>query len=200
MEEKNYNIPEAYDKIFRYVKGRDDFFDLSCNQRHEVMLKYFKGGKLLDVGCLNSPLCLIAQKKYPIAEITVLDFAPAVIDYFKKNYPYEAVLSDCKNTLFENNTFDYITAGEIIEHMEKPEELIKEMVRILKPNGTFVLSTPLEEQDNECGGGYHLWSFFKGDIEKLLNPYGKIEIEILTRKKGSSYIIGFLFKNGNQKI
>jgi len=196
MEESNYNTAEAYNKIFSYVKGRDDFFDFSINQRHEEMLKHFKGGKLLDVGCLNSPLCLMAQRKYPTAEITVLDFAPAVIDYFKKNYSYNAVLSDCRQTPFEDNTFDYITAGELIEHLEKPEELIKEMMRILKPSGTFALSTPFEEENNDCGGGYHLWSFQKKDIETLLQNYGKVEVELLQRKdkKDKFYSIGFCFK------
>jgi len=194
--EENLNNSEAYNKIFNRLKQRDDFFDFSTTERHETLLKYFNGGKLLDVGCLNSPLCLIAQRKYPAAEITLLDFAPDVINYFKKNYAYNAVLSDCLHTPFEDNTFDYITAGELIEHIEKPEDLIKEMARILKPGGTFALSTPNEESDNECGGGFHIWSFMKEDIGKLLDPYGDAEVGLLKRREASQYIIGYLKKVG----
>jgi len=193
--EKNLNKPENYNKIFGNLLKRDGTFDVSFNIRHKTLLKYFKGGKLLDMGCLNSPLCIIAQGMYPNSEITLLDFAPDVINYFKENYPYKAVLSDCRHTPFEDNTFDYITAGELIEHIPEPKDLVKEAVRILKPGGVFALSTPCNESDNECGGGYHIWSFNPNDIKEMLKPYGKAEVDLLKRREAIAYIIGHLIKD-----
>lgn len=196
MTDKNINTPEAYSKIFRQAIIDHGGFEITSEnvERLERLLKYFEGGKFLDMGCLNSPLCIMAQRKCPNSEIVLLDFAPDVIKYFEKNYPYKIVLSDCRNTPFEDNEFDYVVAGELIEHLEKPEELIKEMARILKPNGTFALSTPSKESDNSCGGGYHIWSFSKEDIEYLLKSYGKPEVGLLKRKEGGYFIIAFLEK------
>ncbi len=43
---------------------------------------------------------------------------------------------------FENNYFDAIFAGEIIEHLFDPDHFLAEVSRILKKEGIFVLSTP----------------------------------------------------------
>lgn len=200
MTNEHKSTPEAYNKIFDKLRILgDDFFDFTFDKRHKTLLKHFKGGKLLDVGCLNSPLCLIAQKQYPTAEITLLDFAPHVINYFYNNYLYETVLSDCCHTPFQDNTFDYITAGELIEHQDEPKDLVKEMARILKPNGIFALSTPDREANNERGAGYHIWSFKEEDIKEFLEPYGEVKTEILEKSQNVNYIIGFLTKVGGKR-
>jgi len=43
---------------------------------------------------------------------------------------------------FEDNCFDAVTAFELIEHLFDPDHFLKEVYRVLKPEGTFVLSTP----------------------------------------------------------
>ena len=194
MLENNPDTPDNYNQKFKGVIIKYNGLDHSEDKRLNELLKYFKGGKLLDVGCWNSPTSILAQNKCSNSEITVLDFTPASIDYWKNNYPYEAVLSDCCKTPFNDNTFDYIVAGEIIEHIENPESLVKEMIRILKPNGILALSTPNEETNNSCGGGYHIWSFKKEDIKTMFEKYGKTEVELFSRGDDRYYIIGYLEK------
>lgn len=196
LRTENINTPENSDKSFIDVMKRDKGFDYGAWDVWESMLRYYDGGKLLDIGCRNSPLAYEMHKKFPNADITILDFSPVTVRYFKENCPYvNAVLSDCRKTPFKDNAFDYISAGQIIEHLEKPEELIKEAIRILKPNGYLVLSTPFEEKENEMrGGGTHLWSYTIKDIEGLLKSYGETEVEKFTRKNTYEYIIGFIKK------
>jgi len=43
---------------------------------------------------------------------------------------------------FEDNTFDYIIASHVIEHLDDPVRCIKEMHRISKPNGIIDLYVP----------------------------------------------------------
>lgn len=43
---------------------------------------------------------------------------------------------------FDDATFECVVAGEIIEHVPNPDELLREVRRVLKPGGLFVLSTP----------------------------------------------------------
>lgn len=43
---------------------------------------------------------------------------------------------------FDGATFECVIAGEIIEHVPNPDDLLREVRRVLKPGGLFVLSTP----------------------------------------------------------
>ena len=43
---------------------------------------------------------------------------------------------------YEDGRFDCVIAGEIIEHVPHPDDLLREIRRVLRPGGTLVLSTP----------------------------------------------------------
>lgn len=43
---------------------------------------------------------------------------------------------------FEDNTFDYIEARHVLEHLEKPFNVMKELHRILKPGGELLVKVP----------------------------------------------------------
>jgi len=56
---------------------------------------------------------------------------------------------DCKTFLFKSlplpfrdNEFEAILCFETIEHMPEPKNFIKELARVLKPNGELLLTTP----------------------------------------------------------
>lgn len=44
--------------------------------------------------------------------------------------------------IVENDSFDVIYAGQVIEHTWRPDLIMKECWRILKPNGLLILDTP----------------------------------------------------------
>lgn len=43
---------------------------------------------------------------------------------------------------FNGNEFDIIEASHIIEHLDKPFDVMKELHRILKPNGKLIIKVP----------------------------------------------------------
>jgi SAM-dependent methyltransferase len=51
-------------------------------------------------------------------------------------------LNKIKELPYNDNLFDIVTATEVIEHLEDFRAIIREIYRVLKPGGIFVLSTP----------------------------------------------------------
>lgn len=43
---------------------------------------------------------------------------------------------------FEDASFDYVVSFQVIEHIKRDKEFVKEVYRVLKPGGKFIVSTP----------------------------------------------------------
>lgn len=226
LQKKNYNTPKRFDKSFLgWIKERlsnretlrikgemmhnlaltSDIevekafysdFDYSDEKRLDLLTKYFKGGKLIDLGCLNSPLAYETKKKFPDSEIWALDFADEVIKYYKPKYPQiKWICADAMKIPAENEYFDYVIAGELLEHIENPKDFIKEVLRVLKKDGIFALSLPYKEQGGAVNKQEHIWSFNAEDINNLFKPYGG-ELELSYRGEFSwPILLAWYFKS-----
>lgn len=178
------NSPQEYDRIFleREKKGTDAF----DKRRWKKLLKGYRGGRLIDLGCLDSLIPLYANTKFPHAEIWGIDLAPEAIRSMQDKYPFAMFeVADVYKTKYPDDYFGYAVAGEIMEHLEYPELFIKEAFRILRPGGILALSTPKEEaiEPGAVDGERHLWSYSEDDIRDMLVPYGTVEMSTL----GSRY-------------
>lgn len=56
------------------------------------------------------------------------------------------VQGDIYRLPFPAHSFDAVAACEILEHLERPGDAIREVARVLRPGGRFVLSTPFRER------------------------------------------------------
>lgn len=183
-EQTDKNSPQSYDEIYSQRKERG--IDKQDLRRWKRLMKHYKGTRILDAGCLDSIVPILAAKKNPRAEIWGIDLAEKTIESMAEAYPFAFFeVQDVYNTKFPKEYFGYIVAGELIEHLEDPSRFVGEAMRILRPGGTLALSTPKEEEiePGAVDGERHLWSFSEDDIIKMLEPYGEVRTEIL----GSQY-------------
>ena len=200
LAQQDINTPEEF-KVD--VNKKPDWFD---EKRWKAMLKPYKGGNLLDIGCGISPTCKKAMKKSPSSDIRGIDFCQEIIDFMKQKHPqgnYICAGLDYLQTI-ENDYFNYIISGQLVEHLEDVAGFVKETMRILKPGGILSISTPLGETEaGELDKERHLWSFSVQDVVDLLKPYGKVKIQVLRSDYYPIYryyfphIIAFCRKNGN---
>jgi ubiquinone/menaquinone biosynthesis C-methylase UbiE len=172
INKENINSPASYDAKF------DNKLGISDLERFEKLAKYFKikNGRYLDVGCFDSPMPMLLAERYPNAEIHAVDQAPGMVAFLGthiKKVHYR--IADCYHLPYRESYFNYVVAGELIEHLERPDEFIEECLRVLLPGGWLAISTPYLEANNEVGGPYHLWQWDLPDMKTL----GFAETEVL---------------------
>lgn len=179
-EQTEKNSPEAYDEIFRLrqQKGVDEF----DQRRWQHLLKYYRGGKLVDLGTLDSLVPIMAKKLHPRSQVWGLDLAAEAITAMQQKFPkifYH--VGDVYNTKFPVGYFRYVVAGEIMEHLENPEKFLIECNRILQRGGILAISVPYNEaiEPGAVDGERHLYSYVEQDFKELLKNFSKVEFEIL---------------------
>lgn len=171
--QNSLNSSEEFDRVFQERRSRPhEAMDVL---RWEALIKFYKGGPLLDVGCLDSLIPLMAKKRFPQSEIYGLDQTEEAIKELAEIEPsVHYIHGDAYHLPFPNHSFMYVTAGELIEHLDRPEDFIAEAFRVLKSDGVLAITTPKEEtEDGEVDGHRHLWSFDRHDMKELLGFYAK---------------------------
>jgi len=117
-------------------------------------------GQYLDIGSGTGALIRLIKDSYPSLESSVCDYS----DKFMK-IPGQKVdivdLNDGKLP-YEDNCFDLVTFTEVAEHLESHREVLREIYRVLKPEGLLVMTTPniLNLKSRIRFFFYGFWNFF----------------------------------------
>ncbi len=97
-----------------------------------------KPGKVLDVGTgdgrLSSYLDSLGYTMHACDCLPETDWKLKHIAYRQCNI--------AQGLPFQDETFDYVVCTEVIEHMENPFALCREIRRVLRPGGAVIMSTP----------------------------------------------------------
>jgi len=106
----------------------------------EISIKYKQKKRFLDMGSGDgSRTVLFAQFGREIFGVDRLDWRKKTLidkikfkkaDFLKKSLPYA------------DNFFDIIFSFDVIEHLLKPQIMLREMRRLLKDDGILIISTP----------------------------------------------------------
>ena len=78
------------------------------------------------------------------------------------------------------NKFDFITIGEVLEHVTKPQKILKQLNNLISDNGSIYMSTCVD-----CPSIDHVYHFKSvKEIEQMINNCGfKIALtEVITAK------------------
>ncbi len=129
---------------------RKNASDLSLGLSHDriyqktfEILKNKTGPHHLDFGAGRGVFVTQLRKLHPQLQITAIDLMdkPTHLDPSIRWFA-----QDLNQTIdIPPNSFDSISAIEIIEHLENPRHVFRELYRVLKPNGHLVLTTPNNE-------------------------------------------------------
>lgn len=152
---------------------------------YRLATKYLsKSDKLLDIACGNGHGVLYLSKY--VRHVNGADISSEVIlkakEKYKGIYNIQMHVEDVTNMTFKDNIFDVVTSFETIEHVN-PELYLREIQRVLKSKGRFILSTP-----QNCLGHIpinieHDHEYSLEQIRNITSKYFKIQ-KIIGIKQG----------------
>ena len=144
---------EVYDKISadhlieHHKSGKNPFIDGSfwaeCEAITVQLIKRHgkKGDKLLDVGCGLGNL-LQQCKEF---ECYGLDISLNYLREAAKETSAELCMSKVEDMPYFSDTFDVVVCTDVLEHVFDLHTTLKQIFRVLKPNGTAIFRTPYKE-------------------------------------------------------
>jgi len=171
-------LSRRYAEHNRNERGRG--FVFAGPEREELFKRYVggPGRRVLDLGCRDGAL---TQAYLAGNEVVGVDAdQDALADAARLGI--ETRWADLDQPLdVPDVSFDVAVAGELLEHLRDPHQLIAEVRRVLRPGGTFVASVPnayrLKRRLSFLLGRppdsdpTHLQMFSAGDVRALLRDF-----------------------------
>ena len=167
-------------------KTTNEIFDCASSVLKE-------GEKILDVGCGDGHFSQYIQGKFK--EIHGAEIAEEAAHIAQRRSMFVSLLDINESLPYKDKTFSAVSCLDVIEHLFDPVSVLKEICRVLRPNGQLVLTTPNiryfrnlyklicrgvfphTSSDTFIWGGGHLHYFTRKDLSVLLKMAGFKKID-----------------------
>lgn len=144
----------------------------------------------LDVGCGEGNFIDYLTHQKAIGFLVAIDLDYQKLSFAKQQYPDLTCLNADANALnFKKDSFDYVIASEILEHLPDPVGAIQEIKRVAKKDAFFIVSVPHEpffRWGNLIRGKYwkrggrtptHVNFWTRSEFKKLIGDFVEIKKE-----------------------
>jgi len=128
------------------------------------------GLKILDVGCGPGSITRDLLSYVPGGSIIGIDRSEAVITKAASQVidgtDCTFLVRDAFATGFDDESFDVVHAHQVLQHVERPDDLLREMVRVLKKDGILAV--------READFGRFSWRPESADLDRWMTMYRTI--------------------------
>ena len=189
-----------FEKAYHFVKG------IALKIKLNLINSSSSGkGKLLDIGAGTGDFLLTAKENgWSTIGVEPSEKAKAIA--IQKGIEFVVETQE-----LESHSFDVITMWHVLEHVPNLDNQIKELKRLVKPNGTVIIAVPnFKSYDAKYYGKFwaaydvpiHFWHFSKTAI-KILFEKEEIKLEKVLPMKFDSFYVSLLsekYKNGKMNF
>ena len=195
----------------RYIPGTEGVIQLEHVQRYAIVKDLVKGKRVLDIACGEGyGTAMLAESA---GYVTGVDISTEAIEHAKLNYINDNVefkSGSCELIPLNDNSVDVVVSFETIEHHEKHEEMLSEIKRVLKSNGTLIISTPDKMEYSDKPGyrnEFHVKELYKEEFIGLIRQnfkhlkmydqyvlYGSKIVESKTKSEYVSYCDALFYR------
>lgn len=183
--------PENYQVYFVPVIGKPVAEDLLKTA------KLHKGENVLDVACGTGVVArMVRERVGPEGKVDGLDINPGMIDVAKKITPSNENIqwhvASAEGMPMEDNTYDVVMCQMGLQFMEDKESALKEMHRVLDPEGRMLLNVP--------GPAAELFNIMDNALEKHISHEASMFVEKVFSLYDSEEIKNMMIRAGFHDI
>jgi methionine biosynthesis protein MetW len=110
---------------------------------HLLKRFHIQGNSILDIGCSNGKYTEKISKAIRASTIYGIDLNEKALESAQlRGIVIFNTDIDKENLPFDDNSIDFVYCAEVIEHVVNTDKLLSEILRILKPNGHLLITTP----------------------------------------------------------
>lgn len=135
------------------------FKKITRSHLEPFLSKYATTEKVLDVGSGGSSY----QRFFP--NRLSVDIDPA-----RK----PDVVADAHSLPFKEGEFGFVLSTEMLEHVQDPKKVVSELMRVLRPGGTLVLTTRFVYPLHDAPHDY--WRFTKYGLRELFKEWEVVQL------------------------
>jgi len=159
----------------RYVPQIRGSIALEHLHRYAFASEHVNGKEILDIasgeGYGSEMLSRTAKHVYGV-DIDEASVKHAQGKY--KTHNLEYLLGSCTEIPMPDNSVDVVVSFETIEHITDHDRMMSEVKRVLRPNGTLIISSPNKlayNKDSDHDNPFHLKELTVEEFQHLLKKY-----------------------------
>jgi ubiquinone/menaquinone biosynthesis C-methylase UbiE len=123
--------------------------DVALHPWHRTVLKLLpdlNSLSVLEIGCGSGSFSSLLANRYPEAKITAVDFSGRAIEVALERQRQagtriEFLMADAQRLTLPDGRYDFVFSCECLEHLPEPAKMCREIARVLKPGGEWILTT-----------------------------------------------------------
>jgi SAM-dependent methyltransferase len=167
LANKDFVYPDGKPDVFSYVMPVTLFF-------HSLGFPKFRPAnrRVLDVGCgvgiMPRYLEFLGMEAYGV------EISPWAAQYARDELGQSRIVTGTvQEAAFPDGHFSLVTMRHVLEHLDDPLPVLREIQRILEPGGRLYVEVPCSERDTtDYLIGDHFWFYSESSLRYLLGCLG----------------------------
>jgi SAM-dependent methyltransferase len=172
------NTPSGYDLLW----GTESNLDLFRQEGGHIRNKLTKEivdqvedqlpleGSIVDIGCGVGDLLAEIKRRRNGLLLSGLDFSEKAIEKARVRFSSDQFVQYVihQNLPYGCSQFDVVFCTDVLEHLDHPRQVVKELVRICRPKGLVVIVVPDGDIDQFFG---HNWFWSQASLGEFLSEW-----------------------------
>ena len=165
-------------------RARDDLSGRCLHWLRELLAHRLPPARVLEVGCGHGGfVALLRQAGF---DATGLELSPWVVEFARRTFDVPVLLGPLERQEIAPGSLDVVVMHDVVEHLPDPVSVLKEVARLLAPDGLLMLQTPCAPEDashaqlERAGDSFlkmteeegHLFLFSRRALARLLEQAG----------------------------
>jgi len=157
-------------------------------ERYALLYEFISGwitrhDRVLDVGCAAGGF-LQTLKKMNYRHLSGIEFSEPYVEAASKLPDIEIKKGIAEEIPYDNDSFDFVVADQVVEHLADPSSIFKEARRVLDDRGLLCISVPNAIFYEET----HFFDFYWFLMREHIQHFDLIHLAMIAEKHGFTLI------------